>query len=126
MPRTPTMDLGRQLLDVQLVDRNERMIGRVDGVLIELRDGRPPRVAAMEVGLFTAARRVSPTLAKALRGLLRVLPVMPPTVRLPLTLFRDVGVDIELDIDADSDRRVLRVERWLRRNVVGRLPGGRP
>jgi hypothetical protein len=43
-------------------------------------------------------------------------------VRLPLTLFRDVGVDIELDVDADSDRRLLRVEKWLRRRVVQKIP----
>jgi hypothetical protein len=44
-------------------------------------------------------------------------------VRLPLTLFRDVGTDIELDVDAMADRRLLRVEKWLRRAIVARIPG---
>jgi hypothetical protein len=117
-----TLDLGRDLLDVQLVDREQRLIGRVDGVLLELRDGAPPRVAAMEVGLLTAVRRIHPTLAALLRRLVRRLPVRPATCRLPLSLFRDVGVDIELDLDASRDRRLLRVERWLSRRIVQRLP----
>jgi len=122
-----TIDLVRDLMDAQIVDREQRPIGRVDAILLELRDGRPPRVAAMEVGLLTAMRRVSPRLAGIVRRTMRWLPVIPPTVRLPLTLFRDLGVDIELDLDPGTERRLLRVERWLRRHIVARLPGsGQP
>jgi len=123
------MDLVRDLLDVQLMDRKQCRIGRVDGVLLEIRENRPPRVAAMEVGPITLVRRVSPTLARWLRALAaRWMPVSIRSVRLPLTLFRDVGVDIELDVDAHADRRLLRVEKWLTRRVVGRLPaaGNKP
>jgi hypothetical protein len=117
--------LVRDLLDAQLVDRNERMIGRVDGVVLELRSGGPPRVAAMEVGPITLARRLHPRLARWLRALaIRVLPVSVRSMRLPLTLCRDIGVDIELDVDAQDDRRLLRLERWLSRHIVERLPGG--
>ena len=119
-----SIDLVRDLLDVQLMDRNQRRIGRVDGVLLELRDNQPPRVIAMDVGPITLVRRVSPTLARWLRALaIRWLPVSLRSVQLPLTLFRDVGVDIELDVDAQADRRLLRVEKWLTRHIVGRLPG---
>lgn len=121
-----TIDLVRDLMDAQLVDRREQSIGRVDAVIIELRAGRPPRVAAMEVGLLTALRRVSPRLGRFARAIARRLPVVPATVRLPLALFRDVGTDIELDVDERLERRLLRVERWLRRHIVERLPGGRP
>jgi hypothetical protein len=117
------MDLVRDLLDVQLVDRNDCRIGRVDGVLLEIRDNQPPRVVAMEVGPITLVRRISPTLARWLRAIaVRWMPVSIRSVRLPLTLFRDVGVDIELDVDAHADRRLLRVEKWLTRHVVCRLP----
>src|SRR5437762_7806215 len=61
------MDLVRDLLDAQLVDRQDRQIGRVDGVLLEVRDGEPPRVAAMEVGAITLARRLHPALGRWLR-----------------------------------------------------------
>jgi hypothetical protein len=119
------MDLIRDLLDNQLVDRRQRAIGRVDGIIIELRDGRPPRIAAMEVGIVTACRRVHPRLGRIVRQLaLRWSPVPMRPVRLSPGLFRDIGIDVELDVDADEDRRLLRLEKWLRTHVLSRLPGG--
>jgi len=119
------MDLVRDLLDNQLVDRNQQRIGRIDGIVLELRDGRPPRVLAMEVGFATAARRVHPRFGALVRKLaVRWLPVSMRPVRLSPRLFRDIGVDVEIDIDASTDRRLLRLEKWLRTHVVGRLPGG--
>ena len=119
------LHLVRDLLDAQLVAEDERMIGRVDGVLLEVREGLPPRVAAMEVGALTLARRLHPRLGRWFRYLaVRWLPVSWRPVRLPLTLFRDIGVDIEVAVDEATERRLLRLELWLRRRVVGRLPGG--
>jgi hypothetical protein len=119
------MDLARDLLDAQLVGVDERMLGRVDGVLLEVRPGKPPRVMAMEVGALTVARRISPRLARWARAFaVRWLPVSWRPVRIPLTAFRDVGVDIEVDVDDATRDRLLRLERWLSRHIVQRLPGG--
>ena len=52
-------------------------------------------------------------------------PSTPIPVRLPLETFKDVGVDIELDVDADSDPKLLRLEKWLKRHVISKIPGGR-
>jgi hypothetical protein len=120
------LDLVRDVVDVQLVDREQRRIGRIDGVLLQIRDGRPPRVAAIEVGPITAMRRVSPGLARWLHVLaVRWLPFSIGSVRLPLTVFRHVGVDIELDVDGHADRRLLRAEKWLTKHVVAQIPGSR-
>jgi len=117
------IDLVRDLLDIRLRDRRGRTLGRVDGVVLRLRDGRPPIVESMDVGILTLLRRLHPGLSRRVRAAAaRWLPVSLGSVRLPLTLFRDVGVDIELDVDADSDRRLLRVEKWLRRRVVQKIP----
>jgi hypothetical protein len=119
------MDLVSELLDAQLVDADERMLGRVDGIVLELRDGQPPRVLAMEVGALTLARRLNPRLGRWLRGFaVRWLPVPWRPVRLPLTPLRDVGVDIDVDVDEQTKRRMLRLESWLSRHIVQRLPGG--
>jgi hypothetical protein len=47
-------------------------------------------------------------------------------IRIPPYTFRDIGVDIELAVDADADARLLRLERWLSRHIVARLPWGKP
>ena len=119
-----TLDLVRDLLDVQLIDNRKCRIGRVDGVLLDVRAGRPPRVAALESGAVTLVRRVHPRLARWLRGFaIRWLPVSMAPVRIPIALARDVGIDLEIDVDAHADRRMLRLEKWLIRRVVSRLPG---
>jgi hypothetical protein len=121
------MDLARDLLDKLLVDRNQRPLGRVDGLVLELRGNGPPRVAAMEVGLVTAAGRLHPALGRWIRALaIRWSPVPMTPVRLSPLLFRDLGVDVELDLDATKDPKLLRFEKWLKRQVVCRIPGGRP
>jgi hypothetical protein len=35
------MDVIRDVLDNQIVDRNQRKMGKVDGIVIECRDGEP-------------------------------------------------------------------------------------
>jgi hypothetical protein len=120
------MDLVRDLLDVRLVDRRSRGLGRVDGILLDVRDGRPPRVMAMEVGLVTAVRRINPRLARWVRALaLKILPVPLRPTRYSPQLFRDIGVDVELDVDVHTDPKLLRLEKWLRGHVIERIPGGR-
>ena len=54
------LDLTRDVLDMQLVDREETKIGRVDGLVLELRDDQPPRVDALEMGFVVLARRIHP------------------------------------------------------------------
>ena len=45
-------------------------------------------------------------------------------VRISPRTMRDIGVDIELDVDAAADPKMLRFEKWLSRHVVARIPGG--
>jgi len=119
------MDLARDVLDVRLVDREKQGLGRVDGVILELRDGKPPRMIAVEVSAVTLARRIHPRVGRLVRWLLRKLsPVPIRRVRYSPQQFRDVGVDIELDLVAAHDPRVLRFEKWLSRHVVQKMPGG--
>jgi hypothetical protein len=119
------MDLVRDLLDTALFDRNHRAIGCVDGIVLEVRADAPPRVAAMEIGIATVVRRLTPRFApRVIAAVRRLSPVPVRPVRLGLDLFKDIGVDVELQVDAASDPRLLRLEKWLRRHIVHRLPGG--
>ena len=119
------MDLVRDVLDVRLVDRGGQGLGRVDGIVLRLRDGRPPQFIAMEVGATVAARRIHPIVASVARWLARKMRPLLRTVRYSPALIRDIGVDIELDVEAKGNPRLLPFEKWLSRRVVSRLPGGR-
>ena len=39
-------------------------MGKVDGIVLELDDGQPPRLAYIETGATTLARRLHPRLGK--------------------------------------------------------------
>jgi hypothetical protein len=117
------MNLVHDVLDKLLVDRDDRPIGRVDSIVLALSDDGPPRVKYLETGVVAAARRLHPALGRWVRRVaLRWLRVVLPTTRVSPALFRDLGVDIELDVDASRDRRFLRLEKRLAR-VVAKMPG---
>src|SRR6266498_4118129 len=61
------MYLIRDVLDKPLIGRGEDPAGRVDGLIVELRDGQPPRVIAIECGFAVLARRIHPRLEKLVR-----------------------------------------------------------
>lgn len=115
------MNLIRDVLDNQLVDRGQRKMGKVDGVVLEVRDGRPPRVAYIEQGVSVLARRFGPRLGDWLRRWRRDTREDP--FRIPWSDVRDVGIDVEIDTDAEA-LPTLAWEQWLRRHIIGRIPGG--
>jgi hypothetical protein len=117
------MDLFRDLLDVQLLDRRQRPIGRVDGITLELREGQAPRVVAMKVGGTTLADRVHPVLGRLVRRLLTSLLHISDDTSIPMQTIRDIGVDVELSIDAERQPDLLQTEKKLR-VLVRRIPGG--
>jgi hypothetical protein len=119
------MDLARDLLDVQLIDPRQRPIGRVDGILLDVRPGQPPSIAALEVGALTALRRASRPLARSVDAVVRRwLGVSWRPTRIRLEHWGRVGVDIEIKVGERAGRRLLRFERWLSTRIVQRLPGG--
>ena len=56
------MNLVRDLLDKQVVDRNGREMGRVDGVVLEQRRSEPPRLAGILIGASALGDRVHPAI----------------------------------------------------------------
>jgi sporulation protein YlmC with PRC-barrel domain len=63
------MKLVRDLLDKSVVDRHGHELGRVDSIVLEMRPGAPPRVAAIELGPAVLAHRVWPPLGRWMKGL---------------------------------------------------------
>ena len=63
------IDLVRDLLDKQIVDRDETRMGRVDGVVLAIDGDGQPRIDHLELGFSVLARRIHPRLEEWLQAL---------------------------------------------------------
>jgi sporulation protein YlmC with PRC-barrel domain len=117
------MELGRDILDQQVTDRNGIPMGRADGIVLELKGGSPPRVARLAVGGPTLLRRISPALARrAERWRKRWGPEERSGLEVPWSKVLKVGIDVKVDLDAERTP-ALAWERWVRERIIGRIPG---
>ena len=62
------IDIIRDILDKQLVDREDTEMGRVDGIVLSIDDGAP-RIDHFELGFVVLARRLHPRLERWLQAL---------------------------------------------------------
>lgn len=104
------MHLVRDLLDKQLVDRNNNRIGQVDGLVIVLRDGERPKVDAIETGSGVVLDRLGWTTETRRH-------------RISLRKVRDIDMVVALELDRD-EMPVTQWQDWLRKNVLRWIPGG--
>jgi sporulation protein YlmC with PRC-barrel domain len=115
------MELGREVLDQQLIDRTGINMGKVDGVVIELRDGLAPRVSAVLTGGHLLARRLHPTLERlAIRLSRHFGPGKLEPLRIPWSKVRKIGVDVQVNIEATEG---MPWEHWVRDHIIRRIPG---
>ena len=116
------MNLIRDSLDKQIEDRSKRRMGRVDGIILELENGRPPRVAYIELGVTTLMNRLSKRLGKRVAQLLKRFETSPDPYRIALGKVK-VGLNtVHADVEAE-ETPALEWELWLRKKVIGRIPG---
>jgi hypothetical protein len=116
------VELGRGLLDNQVIDRAGKRIGKVDGVVLTAAPGRPPAVSAIELGAPVVAHRIHPRLGRWLTRLVRRRRLPFGRTRIPWR--RVVSVDREVRVALDGERtRAHAFERWLRTHVIARIPG---
>jgi sporulation protein YlmC with PRC-barrel domain len=115
----------RDVLDNQLVDRHGIKIGKVDGIILEVPDDGPPRLAYLEQGVPTLARRLHPRLGDWVSALGRKWGCRHgESYRIPWSKVRSIGIDVEVDIDVQVEETpLLAWENWLREKVIGRIPG---
>jgi len=116
------MDLIRDVLDKQVVDRCSDRLGKVDGLVVTLGDGLQPRVSAIEVGPVTLARRMSGAAASLIGRALRTLRAGSGVTRFSTAQVKHVTLEVMVDVLAD-ETPARDVEHWLRDHVVRRIPG---
>ena len=111
------MDLVRDLLDEKVVDRNGREMGRVDSIVLRIRDGQPPAVAALELGPAVLASRIKPIFGRCISGLERALGVEEGRpLRIPFGKLLDSRDYVKVDL-AFGETVAAALEQRLRRWV---------
>ena len=113
------MLVGRDIMDQQVVDADGRLMGKVDGVVLEPYEGEAARVAGLIIGGTTLLWRIHRGLARwaeaRLGGEGRITYV-------PWSKVLKVGVDIKVDVVAPRTP-AFHWEEWVRDHVIGRIPG---
>ena len=113
----------RDVLDQQLLDLHQRKMGRVDGIIMEIRNGAPPRLLYLEVGWVALARRLHPRLGRWLSAWFgQSAKRYGEAFRIPWTQVREIGIDIRVAMDAEQTP-ALAWERWLWEKILRRIPG---
>jgi hypothetical protein len=119
------LDLAREVLDKQVVDRDEAKMGRVDGIILELRGDQPPRVRTLEMGFVVLARRVHPRLEAWVERLRRFSVRKTARQRVDWSKVMEVKpYHLQLDVKA-IETPAFDWEVWLRDHVVAKLPGAK-
>ena len=111
------MDVVHDVLDKQIVDRNGRKMGRVDGIVLEVRDNAPPRLAEVLIGASVLGARVNPALGRWVHGLEHGLGIGEERpVRIAFSHVDAIGEKINIDLavgETDADTLEGRIRTWL-------------
>jgi sporulation protein YlmC with PRC-barrel domain len=118
------VDVVRDVLDKLVVDRNGRDMGRVDGILLDQRNGQPPRLAAILIGPAALGYRLHPRVGRfvsAVEARLGLADGRP--ARIEAAEIADVGRRVKLRLTI-GDTAVDAIEQRLRAWIL-KIPGSR-
>jgi len=115
----------RDVLDQLVLDEKGVHMGRADGIVLELRDGKPPRIAYLEIGAAVCANRVSGKLAKWIQNIERRWNVKKEDA-LHIPWSRVTNIDVDMHVDFQWRRTSAAAwEKWLDDHFIQRIPGAR-
>lgn len=117
------MDLVRDVLDKRILDCDDNIIGRVDGLIITLDGNGPPRVTHLSVGgpaVFARLGQWAVAVAKFLAGLWG--PRRRSPVRIPWSDIDHFGRDVKLTIGSDATE-AMAWENWIGKHIIRKIPG---
>jgi sporulation protein YlmC with PRC-barrel domain len=118
------MDLVRDVMDQKLLDREDCEMGRVDGLVMQIRERSQPRITHIEIGGTTLWMRLHPAFARLSAKLARTWgPKRADPVRIPWSRVMTVGRDIKLDVRV-RETGAIDWEIWIARHIIERIPGG--
>ena len=94
---------------------------RVDGLVLQLRDGEPPRVAYLESGGRAPWRRLGRRMSGWVAAIQKRLPGGDEPTRIPWAAVLRVEANIEVSLDATRTPEMA-LELWLREHVIAHMP----
>jgi sporulation protein YlmC with PRC-barrel domain len=117
------MDVGFDLLDRQVLDRDGLDVGKVDDVEFGTGDDGTPYLTALLVGPQALGPRIGGRLGRLVTSTARRLRMEPAgPLRIPYDLVSSVGPAISLTVSRDLLVEPV-LERWLRDQLIARIPG---
>jgi hypothetical protein len=116
------MNLFRDVLDQQIIDREQHKGGKVDGIALEIRTEGPPRVAYLDVGMDVLTRRFSSRLERLVHEIYRRFLRDRKPSHVSWQKVDRIAISAGLDIDC-SEYSTFHVEKWLRDNIITKIPG---
>jgi hypothetical protein len=118
------MHVIRELLDAQLVDRDEERLGRVDGIIAESDGDGPLRITQLELGFVTIAARFYEHMGRLAERIHKRWSVRRSArYHIPWSAVIEVTkhhAKVDLCVE---DTVAFDWERWLRNHVIGKIPG---
>jgi hypothetical protein len=120
------LDLIRDILDKQLVDRSGENMGRADGVVIACVDDQPPVVDHLQMGALVLAHRLGHPVVRLVEWVRRRFPVREEAVQVVRwpSVAEINSHHLKLDLDA-KNTPAFAWELWLQRHVVEKIPGSK-
>ncbi|WP_435108322.1 hypothetical protein [Nocardiopsis synnemataformans] len=120
--RESVFRVGFAVLDRQIVDRDGQPVGKTDDVEFSWEEGASPTMTALLTDSAALGPRLSGRLGRLWRTALRRLrPSEHEPVRIPVGDVEDFSPTTRLSTPAPEGSHA--AERWLSRNVIGRIPG---
>ena len=117
------MHLFADVLDEQLHDVHGKKAGRIDGIVLELRENKPPRLAYVEVSPITLLARFSDRLSRWFARFDRRLgPARGTPFRIPWSRLTREDPAFKMDLDVEATP-INALEDWLRERIVEHIPG---
>ncbi|WP_320067891.1 PRC-barrel domain-containing protein [Micromonospora sp. RTGN7] len=118
------MQLGRQLLDRQIVDRDGRLVGKVDDVEFGVDTDRVPYVTALLTGQGALGQRIGGRVGRLLVAVADRFVDDPSAapLRIPYPMVERVDSAVRLRTRLD-ELPGSPTEAWVRRHLIDRIPG---
>jgi sporulation protein YlmC with PRC-barrel domain len=115
---------GFDLLDRQIIDKDDELVGKVDDVeLSDTEAGEPPRITALLLGPQAYGQRLGGRLGQWIAAIGARLAGTNEPIRIPIEYVADFAVSIRLHVAAGELDRVERLDAWLRHHFIERIPG---